>query len=102
MLVALGVCLPDPEVGKVAMTEEYADVNGLGYMAGMYHLFTHAMFKACLFLGAGCIIHAVHSNEKKYIFVSICLSPIGHSLSHVLQSQVFRSSQVSAQRMRFL
>ena len=35
----------------------------LGYMAGMFHLFTHAMFKACLFLGAGCIIHAVHSNE---------------------------------------
>ena len=35
----------------------------LGYMAGLFHLFTHAMFKACLFLGAGCIIHAVHSNE---------------------------------------
>ena len=67
MLVALGVCMPDPELGKVAMTEEYADVNGLGYMAGMYHLFTHAMFKACLFLGAGCIIHAVHSNEKMYM-----------------------------------
>ena len=67
MLVALGVCMPDPEIGKVAMTEEYADVNGLGYMAGMYHLFTHAMFKACLFLGAGCIIHAVHSNEKKFM-----------------------------------
>lgn len=32
-------------------------------MASMFHLFTHAMFKACLFLGAGCIIHAVHSNE---------------------------------------
>ena len=29
----------------------------------MFHLFTHAMFKALLFLGAGCIIHAVHSNE---------------------------------------
>ncbi|HEY9551041.1 MAG TPA: proton-conducting transporter membrane subunit, partial [Prevotella sp.] len=67
MLVALGVCLPDVETGAVAMTEEYADVNGLGYMAGMFHLFTHAMFKACLFLGAGCIIHAVHSNEKAYM-----------------------------------
>lgn len=67
MLVALGVCMPDPETGAVAMTAEYADANGLGYMAGMYHLFTHAMFKACLFLGAGCIIHAVHSNEKMYM-----------------------------------
>ena len=78
MLVALGVCLPDPEVGKVAMTEEYADVNGLGYMAGMYHLFTHAMFKACLFLGAGCIIHAVHSNEKKYMGGLRKYMPITH------------------------
>jgi|WetSurMetagenome_2_1015567.scaffolds.fasta_scaffold21634_3 NADH-quinone oxidoreductase subunit L len=35
---------------------------GLGYMASMFHLFTHAMFKALLFLGAGSVIHAVHSN----------------------------------------
>ena len=52
MIVALGVCTSsDPHEG------------GLGYMASMFHLFTHAMFKALLFLGAGCIIHAVHSNE---------------------------------------
>ncbi|MDR0938698.1 MAG: NADH-quinone oxidoreductase subunit L [Mediterranea sp.] len=52
MLVALGVCTStDPHEG------------GLGYMAGMFHLFTHAMFKALLFLCAGCIIHAVGSNE---------------------------------------
>lgn len=37
--------------------------EGLGYMASMFHLFTHAFFKALLFLGAGAIIHAVHSNE---------------------------------------
>ncbi len=36
--------------------------EGLGYMASMFHLFTHAMFKALLFLGAGSVIHAVHSN----------------------------------------
>ena len=52
MMVALGVCLPG-----------HGAHGTLGYMAGMFHLFTHAMFKACLFLGAGCIIHAVHSNE---------------------------------------
>ena len=56
MMVALGVCMPGHEA--------VIDANGsLGYMASMFHLFTHAMFKACLFLGAGCIIHAVHSNE---------------------------------------
>lgn len=78
MLVALGVCMPDPETGGVAMTAEYADVNGLGYMAGMFHLFTHAMFKACLFLGAGCIIHAVHSNEKAFMGGLRKYMPITH------------------------
>ncbi len=37
----------------------------LGYTASMFHLFTHAMFKALLFLGAGSIIHFIHSNEMK-------------------------------------
>lgn len=36
--------------------------NGLGYMGSLFHLFTHAFFKALLFLGAGSLIHAVHSN----------------------------------------
>ena len=57
MMVALGVCLPGHHG---AVLDNHAQ---LGYMASMFHLFTHAMFKACLFLGAGCIIHAVHSNE---------------------------------------
>jgi NADH-quinone oxidoreductase subunit L len=35
----------------------------LGYTASMFHLFTHAFFKALLFLGAGAMIHAVHNNE---------------------------------------
>ena len=53
MMVALGVCSSDePHAG------------GLGYMASIFHLFTHAMFKGQLFLGAGAIIHAVHSNES--------------------------------------
>lgn len=40
-----------------------ADVNPLGYSAAMYHVFTHAFFKCMLFLGAGAVIHAVHSND---------------------------------------
>ena len=79
MMVALGVCTSaDPHHG------------GLGYMASMFHLFTHAMFKALLFLGAGSIIHAVHSNEmsamgglRKYMpithitFLIACLAIAG-------------------------
>lgn len=43
----------------------YGGKNGLGYTASMFHLFTHAMFKALLFLGAGVVIHFIHSNEMK-------------------------------------
>ena len=32
-----------------------------GYTAGVFHLVSHALFKACLFLCAGTVIHAVHS-----------------------------------------
>ncbi|MBK7376198.1 MAG: NADH-quinone oxidoreductase subunit L [Ferruginibacter sp.] len=43
----------------------YGGEEGLGYTASMFHLFTHAMFKALLFLGAGAVIHFIHSNEMK-------------------------------------
>jgi len=41
----------------------YGGHDGLGFMASNFHLFTHAMFKALLFLGAGAVIHAVHNND---------------------------------------
>jgi len=51
----------------------YSTVSQLGFMmlglgshnygAGMFHLLSHGFFKALLFLGAGSIIHAVHTNE---------------------------------------
>ncbi len=51
----------------------YSTVSQLGYMvmamgvgaasAGMFHLTTHAFFKALLFLGSGSVIHAVHTQE---------------------------------------
>jgi len=43
----------------------YGGENSLGYTASLFHLFTHAMFKALLFLGAGVVIHFIHSNEMK-------------------------------------
>lgn len=43
----------------------YGGEQGLGFTASLFHLFTHALFKALLFLGAGAVIHAVHSNEIK-------------------------------------
>src|SRR5687767_2445771 len=43
----------------------YGAENSLGYTGSMFHLFTHAFFKSLLFLGAGAVIHLVHSNEMK-------------------------------------
>jgi NADH-quinone oxidoreductase subunit L len=53
----------------------YSTISQLGYMflavgmaafsAGIFHLITHAFFKALLFLGAGSVIHAVHHNDMQ-------------------------------------
>ncbi len=51
---------------------------GLGYMASMFHLFTHAFFKSLLFLGAGAVIHMVHSNEMKDMGGLRKLMPVTH------------------------
>jgi NADH-quinone oxidoreductase subunit L len=52
--------------------------NGLGYMASLFHLFTHAFFKSLLFLGAGSVIHMVHSNEMKDMGGLRKLMPVTH------------------------
>lgn len=69
---------------------KYGGEDGLGYTASMFHLFTHAMFKALLFLCAGAVIHFNHSNDmrdmgglRKYLpithitFLVACLSISG-------------------------
>ncbi len=66
--------------GTIALTQNdikrvlaYSTVSQLGYMflavgvgaftAAIFHLFTHAFFKACLFLGAGSVIHALQGEQ---------------------------------------
>ena len=41
----------------------YGAVTNSGYTASLFHLFTHVFFKSLLFLGAGSVIHFVHTNE---------------------------------------
>src|SRR6187401_1395079 len=67
-LVAASIALVQTDIKKVLA---YSTVSQLGYMflacgvgafsAGFYHVLTHAFFKACLFLGAGSVIHAMHA-----------------------------------------
>ena len=66
-LLAASIGLVQNDIKKVLA---YSTVSQLGYMflgvgvgaftAGFFHVFTHAFFKACLFLGAGSVIHAMH------------------------------------------
>jgi len=70
MLMAALLAMVQDDIKKVLA---YSTISQLAYMvaamgvgagnAGVFHLFTHAWFKALLFLGAGSLIHAVHSNN---------------------------------------
>ncbi|HTE20648.1 MAG TPA: NADH-quinone oxidoreductase subunit L, partial [Armatimonadota bacterium] len=66
-LFAASIGLKQWDIKKVLA---YSTVSQLGFMfagvgmgvyaAGVFHLMTHAFFKACLFLGSGAVIHAMH------------------------------------------
>jgi NADH-quinone oxidoreductase subunit L len=67
-LLAASIALVQNDIKKVLA---YSTVSQLGFMflgvgvgaftAGFFHVFTHAFFKACLFLCAGSVIHAMHA-----------------------------------------
>lgn len=69
-LLAATIALTQNDIKKVLA---YSTVSQLGYMfiavgvggyaAAVFHLVTHAFFKACLFLGAGSVIHAMHHEQ---------------------------------------
>ena len=69
-LVAASIALTQYDIKKVLA---YSTVSQLGYMfigigvggyaAAVFHLMTHAFFKACLFLGSGSVIHAMHHEQ---------------------------------------
>ena len=74
-ITALGAALLAIVQDDIKRVLAYSTLSQLAYMvaglsmgpegvtAGFFHLFTHAFFKALLFLGAGALIHAVHSNN---------------------------------------
>lgn len=69
-LMAATIAVFQNDIKKVLA---YSTVSQLGYMfaamgvgaytAGMFHVLTHAFFKALLFLGAGAVIHALHHEQ---------------------------------------
>ena len=97
-LFAATIAITQTEMKKILA---YSTISQLGYMmlalgaasltASMFHLMTHAFFKALLFLGAGCVLHAMHNEAsiwkygglKKYMpvtywtFLIACLAIAG-------------------------
>ncbi|PIQ82965.1 MAG: NADH-quinone oxidoreductase subunit L [Candidatus Omnitrophica bacterium CG11_big_fil_rev_8_21_14_0_20_64_10] len=69
-IFAASLALVEPDIKRILA---FSTLSQLGYMvmamglgapvAAMFHLTTHAFFKALLFLGAGSVIHAVHGND---------------------------------------
>ena len=68
-LIAASIALVQNQMKKILA---YSTVSQLGFMfaavgmgafaGGFFHVFTHAFFKACLFLGAGSVMHAIHAH----------------------------------------
>jgi NADH-quinone oxidoreductase subunit L len=73
VLTALFAALMALQQFDIKKVLAYSTVSQLGYMfvgmgagafsAGIFHLFTHAFFKACLFLGSGAVIHGLHEEQ---------------------------------------
>jgi NADH-quinone oxidoreductase subunit L len=69
-IMAASIGIAQNDIKKVLA---YSTVSQLGYMflalgvgaftAGIFHVMTHAFFKACLFLGSGAVIHAMHEEQ---------------------------------------
>jgi NADH-quinone oxidoreductase subunit L len=73
-LTALMAALMATQQDDIKRILAYSTLSQLGYMvmavgllagdAGMYHLYTHAFFKALLFLGSGAVIYACHHEQN--------------------------------------
>lgn len=63
----IGIILLGVGAGMIFQTYGLRDLAALGLLAGLYHTINHAVFKALLFLGAGALLHAVHTrNMEEY------------------------------------
>jgi len=52
-------------IATAGADEHLLELGNTGYMAGIFHLMNHAFFKALLFLSAGAVIHAVHTEDMR-------------------------------------
>src|SRR5581483_9740119 len=61
----IGIILLGVGAGMIFQTYGLRDLAALRLLAGLYHTINHAVFKALLFLGAGALLHAVHTRNRE-------------------------------------
>jgi len=59
----IGIILLGIGAGMVFMSKGQAMLAGLAWMAALYHVFNHAIFKSLLFMGAGAVLQAAHTKD---------------------------------------
>ena len=109
-IFAATIAIAQNDIKKVLA---YSTVSQLGYMflacgvgayaAGMFHVMTHAFFKACLFLGSGSVIHAMGGEQDMRKMGGLrrsCPSRTGRSWSRRSRSRGSRRSPASSRRTR--
>ncbi len=122
LLLAATIAITATDIKRVLA---YSTVSQLGYMmlalgvggwvAGMFHLITHAFFKSLLFMCSGSVIHATHTNEmpqmgglrKKmpwtaYTMLAGCLAIIGAGVPFLIGfSGYYSKDAIIAQALSF-
>jgi proton-translocating NADH-quinone oxidoreductase chain L len=111
LILAASIALTAVDIKRVLA---YSTISQLGYMmlalglggwvAGLFHLITHAFFKSLLFLCSGSVIHAVHTNDMRqmgglrhkmpvtaYTMLAGCLAISGIGIPFVLGFSGFHS-----------
>ena len=93
-MMAATVAITQNDIKKVLA---YSTVSQLGYMflatgvgafyVAIFHVMTHAFFKACLFLGSGSVIHAMHHVEHDLEHKGLLPSSHGHGTETPLDSE---------------
>jgi NADH-quinone oxidoreductase subunit L len=132
LVIAIVGCITLALAASIAITAvdikrvlAYSTISQLGYMmlalgvggwlAGLFHLITHAFFKSLLFLGSGSVIHACHTNDMRkmgglrkrmpytaYTMLVGCLAIIGGGIPFLIGlSGYYSKDSIIAQTISF-
>jgi hydrogenase-4 component B len=106
----IGIILLGIGAGMVFMSNGYPTLAGLAWVAGLYHVFNHAVFKSLLFMGAGAVMSATHTKDvehlggliKKMPYTALCFLIGAAAISALPPLNGFVSEWLTFQALFFL